>query len=109
MSIRRTVLLLLKVTWVAVMVDGTAPGDEDDICVGLRTDGFAPTPRYSPTMRILMDSWNYQNLLSPRFGHVWTQVDNDNNNPLGQTTNVSASRQTVVWCINSLVRICLIE
>ena len=89
MSIPRTVLLLLKVTWVAVMVVGTAPGDEEDFCADLRADGFAPTPHYSLTMRILMDSWNYQNLLPPRPGPVWTQVDNDNNNPQDQTTSVS--------------------
>ena len=88
MSIQRVVLLLLKVTWVAVMVVGTAPGDEEDICLGLRADGFAPTPAYSPTMRILMDSWNYLNLLPPRTGAVWDQVDNDVNNQVGLTTNV---------------------
>ena len=72
------------------MAVGTAPGDEEDFCADLRADGTTlTTPAYSPTMRILMDSWNYQNLLPPRMGAVWTQVDNDNNNPQDQTTNVS--------------------
>ena len=71
------------------MAVGTAPGDEEDLCADLRAGGTIPTPVYSPTMRILMDSWNYQNLLPPRMGAVWTQVDNDNNNPQDQTTNVS--------------------
>ena len=88
MSIPRVVLLLLKVTWVAVMAVGTAPGDEEDLCADLRSDGVVPIPSYSPTTRILMDSWNYQNLLS-RMGAVWIQVDNDVNNPSDTTTNVS--------------------
>ena len=89
------VLLLLTVTRMSVTVAGTAPGDEEDSCPGLRADGFAPTPHYSPTMRILMDSWNYLNLLPPRTGAVWDQVDNDMNNPVGITTNV---RQTfLIW------------
>lgn len=87
MSTPSVVQLLLKVTWVAVMVVGTAPGDED-FCQSLRADGVVLTPTYSPTMRILMDSWNYLNLLPPRTGAVWTQVDDDINNPVGLTTNV---------------------
>ena len=80
--------MLLEVTLVAVMVVGTAPGDEENLCIDLRNDGLAPTPRYAPTMRILMDSWNYQNLVPPHTGAVWTEVDNDMNNPRGLTTNV---------------------
>ena len=37
-----------------------------------------------------MDSWNYLDLLPPHPTAVWDQVDNDNNNPSGVTTNVSA-------------------
>ena len=88
MSMPSVALLLLTVTWVPVMVVGTAPGDEEEICSALRADGLAPTPAYSPTMRILMDSWNYRNLLPPRTGAVWDQVDNDVNNQAGTTTNV---------------------
>ena len=40
-------------------------------------------------MRILMDSWNYRNLLPVRTGSVWEQVDNDMNNVDTLTTNVS--------------------
>ena len=46
-------------------------------------------PAYSANMRVLMDSWNYLNLLPPRIGAVWDQVDNDVNNPDRFTTNVS--------------------
>ena len=52
--------------------------------------GVAPTPGYDPTSRVLMDSWNYINLLGTnRNDAVWQQVDNDINNPPGFTTNVS--------------------
>ena len=81
------VLLLVNIK--AVVVVGTAPGDEWDLCADLRAGAFAPIPNYTPDMMILMDSWNYQNLLPPRTGAVWTEVDNDMNNPVGLTTNVS--------------------
>ena len=66
-----------------------APGDEEPLCESLRAIGAAPIPAYSANMRVLMDSWNYQNLLPVRSGAVWDQVDNDLNNPSGFTTNVS--------------------
>ena len=58
-------------------------------CEELRAKGAAPTPAYSTNMRMLMDSWNYQNLLPNRTGAVWDQVDNDMNNKVELTTNVS--------------------
>ena len=83
------VLLLSLFTITAVVAAGVAPGDEEDLCPGLRGLDTAPTPVYSPTMRILMDSWNYPNLLPNRTGAPWQQVDNDVNNPPEFTTNVS--------------------
>ena len=69
---------------------GVAPGDEEAaLCKHLRATGAAPTPAYSTNMRVLMDSWNYRNLLPLRTGAVWDQVDNDMNNGLGFTTDVS--------------------
>ena len=66
-----------------------APGDEEHLCQQLRELGTVSTPTYAPNMRILMDSFNYQNLLPVRIGAVWEQVDNDDMNPSGITTNVS--------------------
>jgi hypothetical protein len=67
-----------------------APGDEETaLCEQLRAPGVAPIPAYSANMRVLMDSWNYRNLLPPRTAAVWDQVDNDAKNPSGATTNVS--------------------
>ena len=66
-----------------------APGDEEPLCDELRALGSLPTPDYDPTMRILMDTWNYLNLLPVRTGSVWEQVDNDNNNLGAVTSNVS--------------------
>ena len=79
--------LVLAFIFVTVSA-GVAPGDEEALCEQLRATGAAPTPAYSTNMRVLMDSWNYQNLLPPRTGAVWDQVDNDDNNPFGVTTNV---------------------
>ena len=70
-----------------------APGDEEPLCERLRAVGTAPIPAYSANMRVLMDSWNYQNLFPLRTGAVWDQVDNDMNNPSGITSNVSRPRK----------------
>ena len=89
---------MASVLWVALLVQllmlanpgsGVAPADEEVVCEQLRAVEFAPTPGYSTNMRVLMDSWNYQNLLPPRIGAVWGQVDNDRNNAADTTTNVS--------------------
>ena len=85
------VLLVVAVTVQAQVQAGVAPGDEDPSCFTLRGFGSAPTPAYSTNMRVLMDSWNYQNLLPGRTGAVWQQVDNDTNNPSRTTTNVIIS------------------
>ena len=71
------------------IVASVAPGDEEPLCENLRVARAAPIPAYSANMRVLMDSWNYQNLLPPRIGAVWDQVDNDMNNDAGTTTNVN--------------------
>lgn len=50
---------------------------------------------YPTNLRVLMDSWNYKNLLSShhseRLGSVWQQADYDKNNHITTTTNVSQS------------------
>ena len=89
MSLRLGVALLTCVLSVIELAAGIAPGDEEPLCERLRGLGTAPRPNYAPNMRVLMDSWNYQNLLPGRTGSVWEQVDNDFNNPSGITTNVS--------------------
>ena len=81
------ILIFIAVT--AQPVAGVAPGDEKQQCRDIRESGLAPLPAYSANMKVLMDSWNYLNLLSPRTGAVWDQVDNDINNSEGITTNVS--------------------
>ena len=84
--------------WVALLVElllmvnpgsSVAPGDEDQsVCEQYRALGGAPKPAYSANMRVLMDSWNYQNLLPDRTGAVWDQVDTDMNNAELETANV---------------------
>ena len=82
-------VLFLELSVFANPGSSVAPGDEEQLCRGLRENGVISIPAYSADMRVLMDSWNYQNLLPPRAGAVWDQVDNDNNNPVGITSNVS--------------------
>ena len=82
-------LLTLLLLYLSTIADATvAPGDKDQFCELLRTNGVSPIPAYSANVRVLMDSWNYQNLLPPRTGAVWDQVDNDTNNPVGRTSRV---------------------
>ena len=83
------VILCVLAAMLVASTHGVAPGDEEELCDNLRSLGTVPTPDYDPTMVILMDTWNYQNLLSPRSGAVWQQVDNDSNNDVQFTTNVS--------------------
>ena len=87
--------LLALLLHLCTIVASVAPGDDDQqLCERLRALQAAPIPAYSANMRVLMDSWNYQNLLPDRLGAVWDQVDNDvNNHELG-TTNVSNSIYT---------------
>ena len=91
--------------WVALLVEllvlvipgsSVAPGDEEPLCEQLRGYGAAPIPAYSANTRVLMDSWNYINLLPLALctGDVWNQVDNDENNPSEITTNVSWLRNS---------------
>ena len=85
--------LLLKVN----RGSSVAPGDEDQLlCENLRSIRAAATPAYSANMRVLMDSWNYQNLLPPRPGAVWDQVDNDTNNFFEGVTNVSCTTSDTI-------------
>ena len=85
------VVLFLELLVFANSGSSVAPGDEEPLCGDLIAAGIALIPTYSANMRVLMDSWNYQNLLPPRTGAVWDQVDDDTNNPDGVTTNVSFS------------------
>ena len=88
---RKTVVLRVLCVIAAALVvstNGVAPGDEEGLCDNFRSLGTVPTPDYDPTLVILMDTWNYQNLLPPRSGAVWQQVDNDTNNDVQFTTNV---------------------
>ena len=89
MSLRLSVLLLACVMSLAAGIS-IAPGDEErELCQALRSGGAAPIPGYAPNMRVLMDSWNYQNLLPTRAGAMWDQVDNDTRNDGSITTNVN--------------------
>ena len=91
MSLTLRVPLLVCIMSVIELAAGIsiAPADEEVFCQMLRAQAAAPIPGYAPSMKVLMDSWDYQNLLPSRSGAVWDQVDNDTNNHAQQTTNVS--------------------
>ena len=72
-------LLYLILTWQIILsqVKSQAPGDEDSFCTTLSASIIPPF--YPPNSVILMDSYNYINLipvLNPNSG-VWQQVDID--------------------------------
>ena len=83
-------LALMSVLLIVTTSAGVAPGGEHEepLCRQLRAVGIAPLPAYSANIRVLMDSWNYENLLPPHNRAVWDQVDKDNSNVDGVTTNV---------------------
>lgn len=65
-------------------VTARAPEDAESICREIPL----PRPENPPNSRVLMDSYNYVNLLPPHGGAVWQQVDNDENNEGGRGTEV---------------------
>lgn len=66
------------------MVTAGAPGDGHTFC----TSGIEPQ-EYLLNDKVLMDSYNYLNLLGGP-GAVWQQVDLDSNNAIGRGTEVSS-------------------
>ncbi len=63
---------------ILLQVMSQAPGDADSFCT--KESGTAPLPPYPPNTRILMDSYQYINLLPALAGResTWQQVDVDN-------------------------------
>ena len=55
-----------------------APGDQDQGCLDLNVD--LQDERTDPTVKMLMDSRDYMQLLDVN-GAVWDQIDFDDNNP----------------------------
>ena len=75
------------VTALLCLVTGRAPEDADPFCLG-ELSGISP-PVYPPNSHVLLDSFNYFNLLPPQDGPVWQEVDLDENNVVGSRTSVS--------------------
>ena len=67
---------------------GRAPGDGDAFCNS--TNGVQ-AQEHPTNVKILMDSFNYLNLLPPHGGAVWQRLDLDDNNYDGEGTEVSMS------------------
>ena len=85
-------VLCLVIVQVMSMVSAGAPGDAEPFCTNElpsnSTIPAPPAPVHPPTSKILLDSYNYINLLPPQDGAVWQAVDNDNNNEAGRGTEV---------------------
>ena len=84
------------------VVTGRAPGDGDNFCTNTlpNTDG-SQAPVHPSNTKILMDSFNYLNLLHPHDDAVWQQLDLDNNNVAGGGTEVSMLTLMVDVCLES--------
>ena len=67
------------------------PGDEHSFCTDTFNDNEITPPQYPSNVKILMDSYNYIDLLPPHEFAVWIQVDNDDNNVVGAGTMVCRS------------------
>ena len=75
------------------VITGRAPGDGDDFCTNTLpvTDGVV-APVHPSNAKILMDSFDYLNLLPPHDTPAWQRLDLDDNNEPGEGTEVSMSR-----------------
>ena len=84
--------MLVALTIALSLFDGSfaqAPDDADLFCTEVLPGVRVNILDYAPEVKPLMDSRHYQNLLPPHEDAVWQEVDNDNNNPSGTTTDVS--------------------
>ena len=77
-------LSLIFLTGVASAAMARAPGDGDAFC-----SLHSTFVKHSVSnIKVLMDSFNYFNLLPPHEGAVWQQLDLDDNNVPGEGTEV---------------------
>lgn len=91
-----TITIYLAATVAAVAASGVAPGDEDPTCRG------GGTPDFPPNCRILMDSYNYRDLLLPNNPQsVWQEVHDDSNRRDG--ISVSAIMSLLIHLIGPKV------
>ena len=83
-----SILLFLSV--LLSVASAVTPGDEHSFCTDTLINEITP-PQYPSNAKILMDSYNYIDLLPPHEHAVWMRVDNDNNNAGGTGTMVCRS------------------
>ena len=81
--------VILILSCLLSVLSASAPGDEDSFCVTLDQNPRITPPVHPPNSRVLMDSFNYINLLPPHNAPVWQFVDNDTNNQAGRGTEVN--------------------
>ena len=79
---------VLYVMILVSIITARAPGDGDYFCTIQLPSSGTISPIYPPKLRILLDSYNYVNLLPPHDNAVWQAVDNDVNNEAGRLTKV---------------------
>ena len=90
-----SILLFLSV--LLSVASAVTPGDEHSFCTDrLINDNEITPPQYPSNVKILMDSYNYIDLLPPHEFAVWMQVDNDDNNVGGVATMVCRSCNIII-------------
>ena len=93
------IYILLFLSVLLSMASAVAPGDEHSFCTDTLINNNEITPPQFPSnAKILMDSYNYIDLLPPNEFAVWMQVDNDNNNAGGTGTMVCRS-YIIIDCV----------
>ena len=84
------------------VVTARAPGDGNAFCTDTLTGSVVQAPVHPFNVKILMDSFNYLNLLPPHDGAVWQQLNLDDNNVDGGGTEVIISTcKHCILCIES--------
>ena len=96
MNCERTVGVVFCVAILVSLTSAGTPGDEDSFCINELPSSGTPPPIYPPNSKILLDSYNYVNLLPPQDGAVWQAVDNDLNNEAGRGTEVKSLLQIII-------------
>ena len=94
------IYILLFLSVLLSVTSAITPGDEHLFCKDtLSSDNGITLPQYPSNAKILMDSYNYIDLLPPHEFAVWMQVDNDNSNERGTGTMVCRSYNNKL-CVN---------
>ena len=63
--------IVIAICMMFPLTSARAPGDADSFCTTVFPSSVNIPPIYPPNLKILLDSYNYVNLLPPQDGAVW--------------------------------------